>query len=123
MDSGLAYTGGIYYRDPVSSFNRYCVSCKLWDDDIKNRIFEAVPTVLADQICIDMDGTKAKDAIFENVKSAVVKIQSIFLYRKDFHELKQSREEDSERFECLNMCSVSSQLLANTKCNLKPRVI
>ena len=45
-----------------------------------------------------MDGTEAKNAIFKKVKSSVVKKRSVFLYRKDFHELKQSRGEDPERF-------------------------
>ena len=34
----------------------------------------------------------------EKVKYAVVKKRSVFLYRKDFHELKQSKGEDPERF-------------------------
>ena len=61
------------YQAWLHRFNCYCVSCKLSHDDIKNRIFKAVPTTLADQICVDMDGTESKDGIFENVKNAVVK--------------------------------------------------
>ena len=79
-------------------FDRYCISCKLSDKDIQNRIFEKIPSNLADQIVIDLIGTENKEAIFAKIKSAVVKKQSIFLYRKDFHELKQSRGEDPERF-------------------------
>ena len=61
-------------------------------------MFEAVPTVLADQICVDMTGDESKDGILAQVKGAVVKKRSVFLYRKYFHELKQSRGEDPERF-------------------------
>ena len=61
-------------------------------------MFEAVPTVLADQICVDMSGDETKDVILAKVKGAVVKKWSVFLYRKDFHKLKQSRGEDPERF-------------------------
>ena len=61
-------------------------------------MFEAVLTVLADQRCVDMEGAETKDKVLENVKNAVVKKWSVFLYRKDFHELKQSRGENPERF-------------------------
>ena len=47
---------------------------------------------------IDSDGTESKHAIFAKKKSAVVKKRSVFLYRKDFHELRQNRGEDPERF-------------------------
>ena len=50
-----------------AQYQRYCISCKLSDDDIKNQIFEAVPTILADQICIDLDGTESKDVIFGKI--------------------------------------------------------
>ena len=79
-------------------FDRYCTSCKLSDDEIKNLVFEAVPTVLADQICVDLEGNETKEQVLEKVKNAVVKKRSVFLYRKDFHELKQLRGEDPERF-------------------------
>ena len=62
-------------------FDHYCISCKLSDKDIQNRIFETIPSNLADQIVIDLIGTENKDAIFAKIKSAVVKKRSIFLYR------------------------------------------
>ena len=61
-------------------------------------MFEAVPTILANQICVDLEGNESKEDVLEKVKKAVVKKRSVFLYRKDFHELKQSRGEDPERF-------------------------
>ena len=48
------------YQARLYRFNRYCVSCKLSDDKIKNRVFEAVPTILADHICVDLEGTDQK---------------------------------------------------------------
>ena len=42
--------------------------------------------------------TESKDEIFEKIKSAVLEKRSIFLYRKDSHELRQSRGVDPERF-------------------------
>ena len=87
------------YQAWLYGFNRYCVSCKLLDDKIKNQVFEAVPTILADQICVDLEGTETKTKnVFEKVMYAVVKKRSVFLYRKEFHELKQLRGEDPERF-------------------------
>ena len=68
------------------------------DTGIQNQVFETIPTSLAYQIVVDLSDTENMDAIFAKIKSAVVKKRSIFLYRKDFHELKQSMGEDPERF-------------------------
>ena len=67
------------YQAWLFRFDRYCISHKLTDDKIKNRIFEAVPTVLADQICVDIEGNETKEAVFEKVKYTVVKKRSVFL--------------------------------------------
>ena len=74
------------------------MTCKLKDKDIVNRVFETIPSSLADQIAVDLSGRETKDEILVKIKAAVVKKRSIFLYRKDFHELSQSRGEDPERF-------------------------
>ena len=58
-------------------FNRYCVS---------------------DQIVVNLIGDMTKDALLAKIKAAVVKKRSIFLYRKDFHQLTQSQGEDPKRF-------------------------
>ena len=50
------------------------------------------------QIAVDLSGRETKEEIVVKIKAAVVKKRSIFLYRKDFHELSQSRGEDPERF-------------------------
>ena len=62
-------------------------------------MFEAVPTVLADQICVDMIGDETKGGVLAKVKGAVVKKRSVFLYRKGFHELKQSRGKTRRDFQ------------------------
>ena len=50
----------IAYQAWLFRFDRYCISHKLTDDKIKNCIFEAVPTVLADQICVDIEDNETK---------------------------------------------------------------
>ena len=63
-----------------------------------NCVFETIPSSLADQIAVNLSGKETKEEILVKIKAAVVKKRSIFLYRKDFHELSQSRGEDPERF-------------------------
>ena len=79
-------------------FDRYCMTCKLSDKDIQNCVFKTILSSLADQIAVDLSGQETKEDILTKIKTAVVKKRSIFLYRKDFHEIKQSRGEDPERF-------------------------
>ena len=43
-------------------------------------------------------GRLNQDALLDKIKAAVVKKISIFLYRKDFHQLSQGRGVDPERF-------------------------
>ena len=52
-----------------------------------SRVFETIPSSLADQIAFNLSGKETKDEILVKIKAAVVKKRSIFLYRKDFHEL------------------------------------
>ena len=47
---------------------------------------------------MEVTGDESKDTILAKVKAAAVKKRSVFLFRKDFHELKQSRGEDPERY-------------------------
>ena len=53
------------YQVWLYRFDRYCISCHLSDDDIKNRVLEAVPTILADQIFMDLKGDESKEVIFK----------------------------------------------------------
>ena len=76
LDNSITETA---YKAWLFRFDRYCISHKLTDDKIKKRKFEAVPTVLADQICVDIEGNESKEAVFEKVKYTVVKKRSVFL--------------------------------------------
>ena len=73
LEEGISET---QYQAWLCRFERYCTSCKLWDDKIKDCVFEAVPTDLADQICMDVTGDESIDEILAEVKSAVVKKRS-----------------------------------------------
>ena len=55
LEEGISET---QYQAWLCQFERYCASCKLSDDKAKNRILNAVPTVLADQICVEVTGDK-----------------------------------------------------------------
>ena len=79
-------------------FERYCVTCKLKDEDVVNQVFETIPSSLADQIAVNLTGTETKVQNLAKIKDTVVKKRSIFLYCKDFNGLSQSRGEDPERF-------------------------
>ena len=52
------------YQAWLFRFDRYCISCKLTDDNMKNRIFEAVPTFLAEQICVNIEGNETEETVF-----------------------------------------------------------
>ena len=95
LEEAITETQGAAWKH---QFDRYCVSCKLSDKDIQNGIFETIPSNLVDQIKVNLSGRESKDEIFAKIKNAVVKKRSIFWYRYDFHELKQSWGEDPKRF-------------------------
>ena len=79
-------------------FERWQASCKISDKAVENRIFESIPYGLADQICVSLSGNENKEALLAKIKDAVVKKRSVFLYRKDLHQIVQSRAEDPERY-------------------------
>ena len=43
-------------------------------------------------------GNKDKEALLTKIKSAVIKKRSVFLNRKDLHQIVQDRSEDPERY-------------------------
>ena len=45
-------------------FDRYCVTCKLKDEDVVNRVFETIPSSLADQIAVNLSGRETKDGFW-----------------------------------------------------------
>ena len=79
-------------------FDRWQLSCKISDKAVENRVFEAIPNALADQICVGLAGNKNKEALLTKIKAAVIKKRSVFLYRKDLHQIVQGRSEDPERY-------------------------
>ena len=74
------------------------LACKISDKQVENRILEAVPNQIADQIVVGLVGNKTKADLMEKIKKCMVKKRSIFLYRSDFHKLTQNRGELPERY-------------------------
>ena len=73
-------------------FDRWQFSCKISDKSVENRIFEAIPNALADQICVGLNGNKNKTVLLTKIKAAVVKKKrSVFLYRKDLRQMERLR--------------------------------
>jgi len=79
-------------------FDRWALACKLSDKAVENRVFESIPNALADQICVGLVGNEDKEALLAKIKTAVIKKRSVFLYRKDLHQIVQGRNEDPERY-------------------------
>ena len=65
---------------------------------MENRVFESIPNALADQICVGLVGNENKETLLAKIKAAVIKKGSVFLYRKDLHQIVQGRNEDPERY-------------------------
>ena len=65
---------------------------------MENRVFESIPNALADQICVGLVGNENKETLLAKIKAAVIKKRSVFLYRKDLHQVVQGRNEDPERY-------------------------
>ena len=82
-------------------FDRWQLSCKISDKAVENRVFEAIPNALADQICVGLAGNENKEALLTKIKGAAIKKRSVFLYRKDLHKIVQGRSEDPERYAAL----------------------
>ena len=95
LEEGITETAWVAWR---ARFYRWAVACKLSDKNIENRVFECIPNALADQIVVDLKGDENKEALLVKIQSAVVKKISVFLYRKDFHQLSQGQGEDPERY-------------------------
>ena len=79
-------------------FDCCCMACKLSDKTIENRVFETVPSSLAEQIAVNLTGDETKYVHLTNIKAAVVKKRSVLIYRKNFHQLSQCQGEDPKRF-------------------------
>ena len=79
-------------------FERWQLACKISDKQVENRILEAIPNQLADQIVVGLLGNESKAQLLVKIKDCIVKKRSVFLYRSDFHKIVQNRGELPERY-------------------------
>ena len=70
-----------------SRFERWQLSCKISDKAVENRIFEAIPNTLADQICVGLLGTESKADLLAKIKDTVVKNAVSFCIAKIYTRL------------------------------------
>ena len=79
-------------------FERWQLACKITDKQVENRILEAIPNSVADQLVVSLVGNEDKATLMARIKDVMVKKRSTILYRSDFHKLTQNRGELPERF-------------------------
>ena len=63
----------IQYAAWVARFERWQLACKISDKQVENRILEAIPNSVADQIVVSLVGNEDKAALMERIKGAMVK--------------------------------------------------
>jgi len=88
----------IQYAAWVARLERWQAACRISDKAMENRILESIPNSVADQIVVSLVGNEDKAGLMEKIKEVMVRKRSTILYRNDFHQLKQSRGEQPERF-------------------------
>ena len=71
---------------------------RISDKAVENRILEAIPSQLADQICVGLVGNESKAELLVKIKDTIVKKRSVFLHRSDLHRTVQNRGETPERY-------------------------
>ena len=54
-------------------FKRWQLACKISDKQVENRIMEAVPNQIADQIVVYLVGNETKAELMEKIKECMVK--------------------------------------------------
>ena len=62
----------------LARFERWQLSCKIPDKGVENRILEAIPNQLADQICVGLQGAETKAELLAKIKDTIVKKRSVF---------------------------------------------
>ena len=82
----------------LGRFEGWQLSCKFSDKAVENRILEAIPNQLADQICVGLKGEETKAELSAKIKDTIVQKRSVFLYRADLHRIVQNRGEAPERY-------------------------
>lgn len=86
------------YAAWVARFERWQLACKITDRQVENRILEAIPNSVADQLVVSLVGNEDKATLMARIKDVMVKKRSTILYRSDFHKLSQNRGELPEQF-------------------------
>ena len=61
------------YAAWVARFERWQLACKITDKQVENRILEAIPNSVADQIVVSLVGNEDKVALMERIKDVMVK--------------------------------------------------
>jgi hypothetical protein len=82
----------IQYAAWVARFERWQLACRISDKQVENRILEAIPNSVADQIVVSLVGNEDKAALMERIKEVMLK------KRSTIHKLTQNCGELPERF-------------------------
>ena len=54
-------------------FERWQLACKITDKQVENRILEAIPNQIADQVVVGLNGTETKADLMAKIKDYMVK--------------------------------------------------
>ena len=63
----------IQYAAWVARFEQWQLACRISDKAVENRILEAIPNSVADQIVVSLEGNEDKAALMERIKEVMVK--------------------------------------------------
>ena len=59
-------------------FERWQLACKITDKQVENRILEAIPNQIADQVVVGLNGTETHADLIAKIKDYMVKKRSVF---------------------------------------------
>ena len=59
-------------------FERWQLACKISDKQVENRILEAIPNQIADQVVVGLVGNETKADLMAKIKDYMVKKRSVF---------------------------------------------
>ena len=57
----------------MARFERWQLACRISDKQVENRILEAIPNSVADQIVVSLVGNEDKAALMERIKEVIMK--------------------------------------------------
>ena len=61
-------------------FERWQLACKISDKQVENRILEAIPNQIADQVVVGLVGNETKADLMAKIKDYMVKKRSVFFF-------------------------------------------